>query len=514
MVVAALFAQVAGFNYVFWDDYATVVWKEPLTQEWKTAADALWVLRVDNTMRFMPVTWLSYKAVLAVWGMSPGAMHALNLVLHTACAVLLYMALRRLRPEGETLATATLAAVMALAWAVNPLRAEPVAWVTDLPYALATAFLLASFLLYLQGGRAAPWTTARRAGMAGAVLLFLLSMSTYPLGLTWPVALPLITLAFGATWPHPGRAGWMKELRRQLTVPAVMLVPAVLVIAITVHDRATYTTEYFSPAQMAAVEMKERLAHAVVAPPYFAYKFLCPFDLSPAHYAECDLLSGPLKIFIGAFWAAGLWLLWQWRTRWRALCWLGAYVLVCVPVMNLTEAVLLPPDRYAYLANLVMLLGIYDGLTTSAKMERRRWAVGAAIGAAVVFWMGLTWAQLAVWTDSYTLLAYLEAQPCTQEHEDLRYQLLRMKAGQQTMDGYYAEALANYLDYAQHRGVDAKLLHQIGLDYFSLGQYAQALPYLERANQMGTNPTTQALIAATKEKLAAAGDAAKAGAGK
>jgi tetratricopeptide (TPR) repeat protein len=180
---------------------------------------------------------------------------------------------------------------------------------------------------------------------------------------------------------------------------------------------------------------------------------------------------------------------------------LYAYLIVCVPVLNLTEPVLIPQDRYSYLADLVFLLGVYDTLVTTLQAGQRRWAL--AVGAALAFYgMALSWAQLSIWEDSYTLFAYLEAEPCVEEHTTLRYQMMRMKAGQLTLDGRYEEAIANYLEFARHRGVDTQLLHQIGLDYYLLGQYAKAQPFLEDAYKLGLKPETAQLLAAVKAKLA------------
>jgi tetratricopeptide (TPR) repeat protein len=173
--------------------------------------------------------------------------------------------------------------------------------------------------------------------------------------------------------------------------------------------------------------------------------------------------------------------------------------------MNLTEPLLIPPDRYAYLANLVMLMGVYDCAAGAAWMGKRFTAVGFALGVWVAYSLVLCWAQVAVWQDSYTLFAYLDAQPDVEEHADIRYQVQCDLAGQLTVDGRYEEAISEYLDYTRHHGKVAAIFHQMGLDYFEMGQYTQALVVLKEAYALQPNPVTKALMQAVQQKLAEKG---------
>jgi hypothetical protein len=498
MVLTALvFGQVAGFRFVYWDDYFNFVFNTGFTKAWKTAADWGFIFQVADKVRFQPVTWLVYKALHEIFGQDEVSFHVANVAAQVAQAGLFFAVLLRLRPERGSTRAVALAGLVALAWAVNPLRAEPVAWASDLPYMLATLFFLGSMLAYLRGLEAGSgkW-------MAGAVGLFLLAMSSYPLPLTWPVALPLVALALRPPGGTVSVNAVMRELRKYIVVPAVMLVPAVVVVAVTLYDRAAHPGNYFGPIGMDAAAWLGRLEHVVAAPPYFVFKFLAPFGLSPAHYPECDAVGWALAGFIGIFWAAFLILHYCWRTQLRPLLWFYAYLIACVPVMNLTEPLLIPPDRYAHLANLVMLMGVYDCAAGAGWMERRFRVVMVALGAWVAYSLALCWAQEAVWENSYTLFAYLDAQPCVREHADIYYQVQCDRAGQLLADGNYPEALNQYLDYTQHFVRNAVVLHQIGLTYFKLGQYTEALQFLKEAYALLPNPVTEALMRKTQLMLA------------
>ena len=501
VLTALVFGQVAGFRFVYWDDYYNFVLNTAFRKEWTTAADWGYIFDVQHVVRFQPVAWLVYKAVDVLWGMNAGAFHVANLVVHMANAGLFFAVLLRLRPERAGARAVALAGVVALAWAVNPLRAEPVAWATDLPYMLATLFFLGSLLAYLRYEQAGA-RGAARWWLAGAVGLFLLAMSSYPLPLTWPLALPLVAVALRMPTGPVNLGAVVRESRKSWVATALMLAPAAVVVAVTVYDRTAYKGMVFKPVGVDASAWIGRLEHIVVVPPYFVYKFLAPFGLSPVHFAECDAVGWALAAFAGIFWIGFLFLLLRWRTNLRALLWFCVYLVVCIPVMNLTEPVLIPPDRYAHLANLVMLMGVYDCVAGAAWVERKFTVVMLGLGAWVACSLALCWAQVGVWKDSYTLFTYLEAQPCVQEHADLRYEVQSYLAAQLTVDGRNWEAVAQYKDYAQHHGVDAAVLHQLGLNYFELGQYAHALLVLKEAETLMPNPLTEGLIQQAEKKQA------------
>ena len=93
-------------------------------------------------MRYKPLIWLAYALIYQLGGLKPFGYHLANLLIHGCNAVLVFMVIRQLleaanpaQSAGERPAQATLpAACGALLWAINPLRVEPVARVTDLTF--------------------------------------------------------------------------------------------------------------------------------------------------------------------------------------------------------------------------------------------------------------------------------------------------------------------------------------------------------------------------------------------
>lgn len=83
---------------------------------------------------WIPLTWITLGFDYVVWGMNPVGYHLTNLLLHSVNAAVFYLVAFRLLGLATTEVGATPlragAVADALVFAVHPLRAESVAWVT------------------------------------------------------------------------------------------------------------------------------------------------------------------------------------------------------------------------------------------------------------------------------------------------------------------------------------------------------------------------------------------------
>ena len=92
-----------------------------------------WV-RCFGLLQTRPLTWFTFWANYQLSGRDPLLWHAVNLVLHACCAVVLYRVLNRLLPRAALLA--------ALLFAVHPMQAESVDYVYARAILLCTLFSL------------------------------------------------------------------------------------------------------------------------------------------------------------------------------------------------------------------------------------------------------------------------------------------------------------------------------------------------------------------------------------
>src|SRR4029453_9909159 len=151
-ITVLVFAPVLGGTFLNWDDDRSL-----LTNQGFRGVDPThlrWMFTTTLLGHYAPLTWLSFGVTYAVAGMAPAAYHAGSVLLHALNAVLVYLLAARLialaRPtvtDGARLAGATVAA---LAFAVHPLRAESVGWITDRGDVLCATFYLTAVVTYVR----------------------------------------------------------------------------------------------------------------------------------------------------------------------------------------------------------------------------------------------------------------------------------------------------------------------------------------------------------------------------
>ena len=137
------FVQVLGYPFVNWDDPShfldNPLAAHPLANGWR---GLFWTREIGYPA---PVLLLSFALDRVLFGLSPGPYHAENLALHLANVAMLYALARRMRlPPAQ-------ACVVAALFAVHPLVAEPVSWVTGRKDVLSTTMLLAAVHIASRG---------------------------------------------------------------------------------------------------------------------------------------------------------------------------------------------------------------------------------------------------------------------------------------------------------------------------------------------------------------------------
>lgn len=215
---AAAYARVLRGELLF-DDWFTIV-RNPRVRE-PGAALARLSAWLDGGR---PLTDLTFALNYAIGGIDPLGYHLVNVALHLGVALLVFLFTRevlRLAGAGEEVG---LAIAVAGLFAVHPLHAQAVSYVSQRSEVLASGLYLASLLLLLRVETAG--TRARGvAAWTGALALFVAALAAKPIALTLPVAyLLLVTVV-----PAPGRrlAPWRRHLA--LAAPFLAIVGVVAV---------------------------------------------------------------------------------------------------------------------------------------------------------------------------------------------------------------------------------------------------------------------------------------------
>jgi tetratricopeptide (TPR) repeat protein len=164
--------------------------------------------QVGATEQYYPALHSAFWVEHRLWGDAPLGYHLANILLHAAAACLFGLVLRRLAVRGAWLG--------ALLFALHPVAAESVAWVSEQKNTLSTVFYLLAALLYLRwrydAGERGQAATASRTGGGGltpyllATICFVLAILSKSVAATLPAAL-LVVL-----WWKEGRLSWRRDV--------------------------------------------------------------------------------------------------------------------------------------------------------------------------------------------------------------------------------------------------------------------------------------------------------------
>jgi tetratricopeptide (TPR) repeat protein len=390
VIVLLVFGQVRSFGFVDYDD-GDYVFRNPHLSQGPLLERVRWAFGAFHAANWHPVTWLSFIADATLFGLDPGWLHTENLLLHAANAVLLCAVLVRL--TGSVGASALAAAL----FAVHPLRAESVAWVTERKGLLMALYSLLTLQAYVSYARRP--TTGRLLAVAGLLTLALMAKPQ-------AVTLPLLLLVFD-WWPL-GRIGGPasrtavgRAVREK--VPLLVLSAAVTFLVVAAQRQGG------ALAPIAALSVETRLANAVVAPVRYLALSLWPSGLALAYPLAVQPVwrLGCAAVLLAAISLAVV--RWRHARPWLAAGWLGFLVLLA-PVTNLFQAGGQSlADRYTYLPHLpLLLLLVWSGRIPAAHPGMRRTVVVAALGTCLLFGV-VAHRQAVLWRDEGDLFAHAVA---------------------------------------------------------------------------------------------------------
>jgi tetratricopeptide (TPR) repeat protein len=393
----AVFAPSLAGVFLNWDDEVNFVHNDayrglgPGNLEW---------MFTDFTGHYMPVTWLTLGLDYALWGMAPRGYHLTNLLFHAAVSAAFYFVvlaiLRKAQPRASERLLRWSALAGALFFAVHPLRAESVAWITERRDLVSGLFFMLSLLAYL---RLQERPDARRKWLLLSLACFLLSILSKAMGMT----LPFVLLALDA-WPlrrFETRAGVRPRfgpiLREKLPYVAIMIAAVALTYAGQRQAAALLNARQYPPIDM------------LLQPPYrlcfYVWKTAVPAALSPLYPFRSITLSGLEPRYVVGIVAglAALALLWRFRRRRPELAVAaGAYLALIAPVAGVLQAgPHFAADRYTYLACLPF--AVLFGGWAAALAPRSRMGVACGTAALLSALAVLGWRQSHVWLDSLAL---------------------------------------------------------------------------------------------------------------
>ena len=205
-----------------WDDNHQVAAHLP-AMEGAAGFEHIWLPPI-STIQYYPLTNTLFWIQWHLWGNAPLSYHLLNLLLHAGSAVLLWRLLRRLGVPGAWVAAAI--------WAIHPLQAESVCWISELKNILSGLLFFASlwFFLDFAGVNQSPIASAAAKWKLPAWLAFALSFAFFLLAVlakSVVCSLPVVVLI--VLW-------WKRRIRlNALLALAPFLIFGLAMASVTSH---------------------------------------------------------------------------------------------------------------------------------------------------------------------------------------------------------------------------------------------------------------------------------------
>jgi tetratricopeptide (TPR) repeat protein len=383
----AVFGQTVRHAFVNYDD-DLYVYENAMVSHGLTAKGVAWAFTGIHVVNWHPVTWLSHQLDCQLYGKSPGGPHLTNVILHASAVVLLFLFLSEV--TGAFWQSAFVAAV----FAIHPLRAESVAWVSERKDVLSGLFFILTIWAYARFVR-----QRRRVLYVLSVVFFALGLMSKPMLVTIPLV--LLVMDF---WPLRRADSFRHLLVEKVLFAALSAV--VCGITLYAQSSAIHSGGVFS--------LSARLANALVACAIYLRQMFWPSHLAvlypyPVHGTPAGalLVSGAVVVLMSIL---------AWRCR-RAQPWLLAgwvwYLIMLLPVLGIIQVGRQAhADRYTYLPQ----IGLYIALTWLVAEWRLGRAVNSILMAAVVAALAVAaWKQTSYWQNSELLWAHTIA--CTTENE-------------------------------------------------------------------------------------------------
>ena len=423
--IAVVFAQTTRHGFVNCDDNE-YIYENLHIQRGLTPASAWWAITEAHSANWHPLTWIAHTIdwqVFGVWDADrqryvdswPGGHHLVNVLLHAVCAVLLFLIMQEM--TGATWPSAVVAAL----FAIHPLRAESVAWVTERKDMLSGLFFLATLAAY-RAYAARPFSWWRYGLVAAS---FALGLTAKPMLVTLPLVLLLLDY-----WPlgrvdggrsghprsgsvdgrkqnHPPSTSFLSTVHRPPSTSFLrLIVEKMPLLALSAGSCFLTMWAQRLVGALKPLDFQYRAGNALVSCAAYIGQMFCPVGMVVQYVHPgpnirlVDTLI-PLAVLV-LITLAVVWL--GWRRRYLPVGWFW-YLGMLVPVIGLVQAgAQARADRYTYLTQIGLYIMLAWGLSDLAQAWRGRttWYAAAAAPIFAALAAG-AWMQTSYWRNSLAL---------------------------------------------------------------------------------------------------------------
>jgi protein O-mannosyl-transferase len=343
-----LYGRVTHHEFLEFDD-SSYVTRNIHVKTGLNRSNVVWAFTGFHEANWHPLTWISHMADCQLFGLNSGAQHIVNVLLHAANVLLLFLLLQK--------ATGALwrSFLVAILFAVHPLNVETVAWIAQRKSLLSTFFSLLAIAAYGWYVQRPGWK--RYLSVAGA---FALALMSKPMAVSLPLVLLLIDY-----WPLerykdlPLRRKWIRLSMEKLP----LLVMSAAISAVTMAAQRSGGTV----AETSGLPLSVRLGNAIVSYAAYIGKMFWPNHLAvfyphPEHSLPQSEVVASTIILV----AITLAVLCFHRVRYFAMGWF-LFVITLIPVIGVVQVGRQAmADRYAYIPYIGLFIMVAWGLGSIA----------------------------------------------------------------------------------------------------------------------------------------------------
>ncbi len=387
LATLVLYNPISRAPFLNYDDNA-YVYQNVHVRQGLTWENVGWAFTSLSESNWHPLTWLSHCLDVSLFGLNPSGPHYLNILLHAANAVLLFLLI-----EGATgLAWHSLA--VASLFALHPLNVESVAWIAERKNVLSMLFLLLALGAY---GRYVRKPGVRR--YLPVLLFFALGLMSKPQVITLPFALLLLDYwplcRVGQTEKASGRS-WMKLVVEKIPLLLLSL------------GSAYITMEAQTTAMHIELPFAVRLENAAISYAQYLTKIIWPTNLAliyphpgasirrlHALYALLGLSISTIAVFLS-------------RRKYLQVGWLW-FLGILVPMIGVVQVgVQAMADRYTYIPQIgVFVILCWAAAEFLSAFPRRAIAASTALGIVLLTMAFASSRYIACWRDNITLWTHV-----------------------------------------------------------------------------------------------------------
>lgn len=394
VLVMAVYGQTLRHDFLYYDD-GHYITDNPMVRQGLTWAGVKWSLTAVVAHMWHPVTLISHMLDVSLFGMRPGLHHFVNVLLHAANAVLVFIVLRRM--TGALWKPAIVAAI----WAVHPLRAESVAWASERKDVLSALFFFLALWAYARYAE-----TRRPRDYALVFTSFALGLCAKPMLVTFPFVLLLLDF-----WPLnrvqvPGATEGRQQFRALVLEKIPLFALTVAGVVITLWSQ--HTTG--ATRSIDAIPISARIANAFQSYGVYLYQLVGSHGLAVMYpHPGAEIAWIPTLLATAVIGAITIAVLFGWQRSPYALTGWFWFLGMLVPVIGVVQVGgMAHSDRYTYLPQIGLLIGFVWLMATDVEQKpvwaKRTMAVAAGLWILSLMLQGYT--QVALWRNQITLFKH------------------------------------------------------------------------------------------------------------